>query len=53
MNQTYPLAYSLAVVYPRDNSRKPVGKKFVEILKTVEAQQLLEDTGLVRLQPFE
>lgn len=46
----YPLAYPLAVIYPRDNSRPPVGKKFAEILKTEESQQLLSKTGLVPLQ---
>ncbi|NET60770.1 MAG: phosphate ABC transporter substrate-binding protein [Symploca sp. SIO2E6] len=50
LNKSYPLAYSLAVVYPRDNSREPIGQKFAEILKTVEAQRLLSKTGLVPLQ---
>lgn len=48
----YPLAYPLAVIYPRDNSRPPIGKKFAEILKTQESQQLLSKTGLVPLQPL-
>lgn len=48
----YPLAYPLAVIYPRDNSRLPIGKKFAEILKTQESQQLLSKTGLVPLQPL-
>ncbi|MEO8891898.1 MAG: phosphate ABC transporter substrate-binding protein, partial [Coleofasciculaceae cyanobacterium] len=46
----YPLAYPLAVIYPRDNSRVPIGKKFAEILKTEESQRLLSKTGLVPLQ---
>jgi ABC-type phosphate transport system substrate-binding protein len=50
--RSYPLAYPLAVIYPRDNSRPPVGRKFAEILKTQESQQLLSKTGLVPLQPL-
>lgn len=50
INENYPLAYPLAIVYPRDNSRKPVGQKFAEILKTREAQELLYKTGLVPLE---
>ncbi|MFB8788171.1 MAG: substrate-binding domain-containing protein [Potamolinea sp.] len=52
ISQSYPLAYSLAVVYPRDNRREPVGEKFADILRTVEAQRLLSKTGLVPLQPI-
>ena len=37
----YPLAYS------RDNDRSPIGEKFAQILKTREAQKLLQKTGLV------
>ena len=48
----YPLAYPLAVIYPRDNSRPPIGRKFAEILKTQESQHLLSKTGLVPLQPL-
>ena len=51
ITQNYALAYPLAVIYPRDNSRPPVGAKFAEILKTTEAQNLLDQTGLVPLQP--
>ena len=43
----YPLTYPLAVVYPRDNSLPPAGKKFAEILKTDEGQKLLFKTGLI------
>ncbi|MGB7519292.1 MAG: hypothetical protein WA896_06650, partial [Spirulinaceae cyanobacterium] len=49
-NQEYPLAYALAVIYPRDNSREAVGEKFAAILKTKEAQDLIEKTGLVPLE---
>ena len=49
-NQEYPLAYALAVIYPRDNSREVVGEKFAAILKTKEAQDLLVKTGLVPLE---
>ena len=48
-NGSYPLAYPIAVVYPRDNDRSPIGEKFSQILKTQEAQRLLEKTGLVPL----
>ncbi|MEQ8962480.1 MAG: substrate-binding domain-containing protein, partial [Coleofasciculus sp. C2-GNP5-27] len=52
IRQTYPLAYPLAVIYPRDNSRPPIGTKFAEILQTEEAQCLLSKTGLVPLRPY-
>ncbi|MGA9377467.1 MAG: substrate-binding domain-containing protein [Phormidium sp.] len=52
ISQKYPLAYPIAVVYPRDNRLPPVGEKFAEILKTTEAQELLSKTGLVPLQPL-
>jgi ABC-type phosphate transport system substrate-binding protein len=48
-DRSYPLAYPLAVVYPRDNSRPPVGAKFADMLRTQEGQQLLGKTGLVPL----
>jgi ABC-type phosphate transport system substrate-binding protein len=50
-DRTYPLTYPLAVVYPRDNSRPPVGVKFADMLRTQEGQQLLSKTGLVPLYP--
>lgn len=43
----YPLAYPIAVVYPRDNDRSPIGEKFADILKTHEGQRLLGKAGLV------
>ena len=43
----YPLAYPIAVVYPRDNDRSPIGEKFAQILKTREGQRLLGKAGLV------
>ena len=46
----YPLAYSLAVVYPRDNSLPPAGEKFAQLLRTSEGQRLLYETGLVPLR---
>lgn len=52
-SQQYPLTYSLAVVYFRDNRRAPAGQKFAELLKTVEAQRLLQKTGLIPLQSLE
>lgn len=48
---TYPLAYPVAVVSLRDNRRPPIGRKFAEILQTVEAQELLTRGGLVPLLP--
>lgn len=45
----YPLAYEIIVVFPQDNSRVPVGQKFVEMLRTTEGQQLLREAGLVPL----
>jgi hypothetical protein len=50
VRQEYPLAYPLAVVYPRDNRQEPVGEKFAEILRTVEVQKILQETGLIPLQ---
>jgi ABC-type phosphate transport system substrate-binding protein len=50
-DNSYPLGYPLAVVYPRDNSRPPVGAKFAEMLRTQEGQQLLSKTGLIPLYP--
>ncbi|MGI0485760.1 substrate-binding domain-containing protein [Pantanalinema rosaneae CENA516] len=50
--QRYPLGYSLAVVYPRDNRRLQVGQKFAEILQTAEGQRLLSRTGLIPLSPL-
>ncbi|WP_404786852.1 hypothetical protein [Altericista sp. CCNU0014] len=45
----YPLAYPLAVIYPRDNDRPSIGEKIAEALKTSEGQRLLAETGLVPL----
>ncbi|MBE9210187.1 substrate-binding domain-containing protein [Nostoc sp. LEGE 06077] len=45
----YPLSYPLVVLYPGDNSRPPIGQKFVEMLRTAEVQQILEKAGLVPL----
>jgi ABC-type phosphate transport system substrate-binding protein len=53
ISRNYPLTYSLAVVYPRDNRQQPIGKKFAEILKSKEIQDLLQQTNLVPLQPLE
>jgi hypothetical protein len=47
----YPLAYPIAVIYPRDNDRPPIGEKIAEMLKTREGQHLLAETGLVPLAP--
>jgi hypothetical protein len=47
----YPLAYPIAVIYPRDNDRPQIGEKIAEMLKTSEGQRLLAETGLVPLAP--
>lgn len=47
----YPLAYPIAVVYPRDNRRLSIGERFANILKTEESQNLLSKTGVVPIQP--
>lgn len=49
---TYPLAYPLSVVYRRDNSQPPFGRKFAELLQTQEGQRFLGTAGLVPLQPL-
>ena len=46
-NGDYPLSYPIAVVYPRDNRRSMMGKKFAELMRTNEGQQLLRAAGLV------
>lgn len=46
----YPLSYALAVVYPRDNRRMPIGLNFIDVLKTIEAQTLLMEAGLVPIE---
>jgi serine/threonine protein kinase len=43
----YPLAYPIAVIYPRRNDRPLVGLKFAEMMRTKEGQELLKQTGLV------
>jgi len=49
-SQRYPLTYPLAVIYPRDNRRAPVGQTFAEILNALEVQRLLLAAGLVPRQ---
>jgi hypothetical protein len=46
-SKQYPLAYPIAVIYPRRNDRPLVGLKFAEMMRTQEGQQLLKQTGLV------
>jgi PBP superfamily domain len=48
-NRQYPLSYSIAIVYTRDNSRSPVGEKFAEMMKSTEGQKLLSQFGLMPL----
>jgi hypothetical protein len=45
----YPLSYAIGVVYPRDNRRSTIAKKFIELMRTVEGQRLLQAAGLVPL----
>ncbi|MDJ0703926.1 MAG: substrate-binding domain-containing protein [Leptolyngbyaceae cyanobacterium MO_188.B28] len=45
----YPLAYEIIIVFPQDNSRVPIGRKFAELLRTTEGQKLLRDAGLAPL----
>ncbi|WP_414577352.1 substrate-binding domain-containing protein [Anabaena sp. CCY 9402-a] len=47
---SYPLSYPIVVIYPGDNSRPAIGQKFADMLKTEEAQNLLQQAGLVPLQ---
>ncbi|NEQ55239.1 MAG: hypothetical protein F6K11_34815 [Leptolyngbya sp. SIO3F4] len=49
---TYPLAYPLAIIYPFDNSRSPIGKKMAELLLTKESQTYLESLGMVSAYPL-
>ena len=48
----YPLAYPLAVIYPFDNSRSPIGKKIAELLLTQESQTYLMALGMVSAYPL-
>ncbi|WP_017304167.1 substrate-binding domain-containing protein [Spirulina subsalsa] len=41
----YPLAYSISIIYPLDNSRPPIGDRLAEMFRTQEAQKLLERAG--------
>jgi ABC-type phosphate transport system substrate-binding protein len=50
INQVYPLAYPISVVYTRDNRRLPIAERFVSIMRTEEAQNLLKQTGLIPLK---
>ncbi|PZO37078.1 MAG: phosphate ABC transporter substrate-binding protein [Pseudanabaena frigida] len=50
INQTYPLSYPISVVYTRDNRRLPIAERFVAIMRTEEAQNLLKQTGLIPLK---
>lgn len=50
--KTYPLAYNVSVIYPRDNTRPRIGVKFVEVFRSQEGQHLLNKTGLVPLEPL-
>ncbi|MEL6814016.1 MAG: hypothetical protein AAFP03_04280 [Cyanobacteria bacterium J06598_3] len=45
----YPLAYPLAVVYPKESA---AGKAMADLLKTAEGQYLLNEAGLVPTMPI-
>lgn len=47
----YPISYPIVVIYPRNNRRSAIGKKFVELMRTTEGQKLLRAAGLVPLSP--
>lgn len=48
--EKYPLTYPLAVIYPRDNRRQPIGEAFATLLQTDEAQLRLQQAGLIPLR---
>lgn len=50
----YPLSFPLAIAYPNDNSLTGFrsGPMFADLLKTRDGQYLLQQTGLVPLQPI-
>jgi ABC-type phosphate transport system substrate-binding protein/serine/threonine protein kinase len=50
ISQRYPLVYPLALVYLKDNRLLPVGRKFGEVMQTVEMQRLLTKTGLIPIK---
>ena len=50
ISRSYPLAYPVSVVYTRDNRRVPIAERFVSIMQTEEAQNLLKQTGLIPLK---
>lgn len=45
--QQYPLAVPVSVVFRRDNSQPPFGRKFAELFQTDEGQRWLRAAGLV------
>ncbi len=47
----YPLSYPIMVVYPRNNQRSAIAKKFIELMRTIEGQQLLQAAGLIPVNP--
>lgn len=49
-NGDYPLAYSLAVVYPKASAE--AGEAIAQLLKTAEGQYLLSESGLVPTLPI-
>lgn len=51
--KTYPLSLPLVIAYPRDNNLPghQSGPLFAKFLKTQDGQYLLQQTGLVPLQP--
>ncbi len=51
--EQYPLSYPIALIYPRDNRRAPIGETFADLLRTDEAQLLLQDAGLVPLREID
>jgi hypothetical protein len=48
--QTYPLAYPLAVFHRLDNSQTAVAPAFIDLMSTDEGQHLLSKAGLIPLR---
>ncbi|MEL7355574.1 MAG: hypothetical protein AAFN40_03310 [Cyanobacteria bacterium J06560_6] len=45
----YPLAYPIVVIFPQDNGRSLAGKKYADMMRTMQVQQLLLEANLVPL----
>lgn len=52
-SQSYPLRYDLVVLYKKGSNEANPGRKFTDLWKTIEGQELLSEAGLVPLLPLE